>query len=96
MDPAPISPASWSEIGKMLSTLWIVVVFIVIFAANWILGHNFIPSFVESGHIPRSFQKARIFFYGAAVTSFGIAVFFFLRVVEFGGVLQDFWADFWI
>lgn len=96
MDPAPIGPASWSEIGKMLSTLWIVVVFVVIFAANWILGHNVIPSFVASEHIPRSWQKARILFYGAAVVSFGVAIFFFTRVVEFGGVLENFWADYWI
>ncbi len=96
MDPAPISPASWSEIGKMLSTLWIVVVFIVLFAANWILGHNFIPSFVASEHIPRSWQKARVLFYGAAAVSFGLALFFFIRVVDFAGVLQDFWADYWI
>ncbi len=96
MDPAPIGAASWSEIGKMLSTLWIVVVFIVLFAANIILGHHLIPSFVEPEHIPRSWQKARILFYGAAITSFGVAVYFFLRVVEFGGVLEDFWADYWI
>ncbi len=96
MDPAPISPASWSEIGKMLSTLWIVVVFIILFAANWILGHNFIPSFVASEHIPRSWQKARVLFYGAAVVSFGLALFFFTRVVGFAGVLQNFWADYWI
>ncbi len=96
MDPAPIGPASWSEIGKMLSTLWIVVLFIVFFAANIILGHNLIPSFVESHHIPRIWQRARILFYGAAVVSFGVAVFFFSRVIEFGGVLQNFWADYWI
>ena len=96
MDPAPIGPASWSEIGKMLSTLWVVVVFIVLFAANIILGHNLIPSFVQSDHIPRSWQKARVFFYGAALASFGIAMLFLLRVIEFGGVLRNFWADFWI
>ena len=96
MDPAPIGSASGSEIGKMLSTLWIVVVFIVLFAANIILGHNLIPSFVESEHIPRSWQKARILFYGAAIASLGVAVFFFSRVVGFGGVLENFWADYWI
>ena len=96
MDPAPIGAASWSEIGKMLSTLWIVVVFIVMFAANIILGHNLIPSFVESEHIPRSWQKARVLFYGAAAASLGVAVFLFMRVVEFGGVLEKFWADYWI
>ncbi len=80
----------------MLSTLWIVVVFIILFAANWILGHNFIPSFVASEHIPRGWQKARVLFYGAAVVSFGLALFFFTRVVGFAGVLQDFWADYWI
>ncbi len=96
MDPAPIGAASWSEIGKMLSTLWIVVLFIVFFAANIILGHNLIPSFVESEHIPRIWQKARILFYGAAIFSLGVAVFLFSRVVGFGRVLENVWPDYWI
>ncbi len=94
MDPAPIGPASWNEIGKLLTTLWIVVVFIVIFAANIILGHNLIPSFVESEHIPRIWQKARVLFYGAAAASFAVAMFFLSRVIELADVLRDFWPDY--
>ena len=94
MDPAPIGPASWSEIGQLLTTLWIVVVFIILFAANIILGHNLIPSFVESEHIPRSWQKARVLFYGVAIASFAVAMFFLSRVVELAGVLRNFWPDY--
>ena len=96
MDPAPIGSSEWSEIGRLLTDLWIVVLFIVLFATNMLFGHNFIPSLVASGHIQRSWQKARAPFYALAVVSFGLALFFLSRVVDFAGVLRDFWSDYWI
>ena len=80
-----------------MTTLWIVVVFIVLFAANIILGHNLIPSFVESDHIPRIWQKARVLFYGAALASFVVAMFFLAQVIKVtANVLGNFWPDYWV
>jgi len=96
VDPAPIGSVEWREIGKLLSNLWIVVAFVVFFAANIILGHNLIPSLVASHHLRRSWLKIRPLFYAAAVVSFGLAMFVLSRVVELAGVLRDFWANYWI
>ena len=96
MDPAAIGSPEWREIGKMLTNLWVVVLFVVLFAANVILGHNSIPSLVATGHIPVTWQKTRPVFYALAFVFFGLAVFFLYRVVVFAGVLRDFWPDYWI
>ena len=80
----------------MLTSLWAVVAFIIIFATNMILGHNLIPSMVASRHIPDTWQKTRPAFYALAIISFALAIFFVYRVVDLAGVLRDFWPDYWI
>ena len=96
MDPAPIGTAEWAEIGKLLTNLWLVVLFIVLFASNILLGHNMIPSLVASEHLPGSWQKSRPVFYLFALIFFGLALFFLVRVIDLAGVLEDFWPDYWI
>ena len=96
MDPNVIGPDSWSELGSLLRSLWLAVLFIVLFASNMILGHITIPSFVMSGHIPESWRKARPPLYVLAVVSFVLAMFFLSRAVDYAGVLRNFWPDYWI
>ena len=96
MDPRVIGPASWSELGSLLQSLWLAVLFIVLFASNMILGHIMIPSFVMSGHIPESWRKFRPPLYALAVISFVIAMYFLSRAVDYAGVLRNFWPDYWI
>ena len=96
MDPAAVGSSEWSEIGKMLTSLWAVVAFIILFATNMLVGHNFIPSLVASQHIPDTWQKTRPAFYALAIISFALAIFFVYRVVDLAGVLRDFWPDYWI
>ena len=96
MDPAALGISEWSEIGKLLTRLWAVVLFVILSAANMLLGHNFIPSLVASEHLPTTAQKARPMLYALAIASFGAAMFFLSRVVDIAGVLRDFWPDYWI
>ena len=96
MNPAELGSYEWGEISKLLINLWIVVIFIVLFASNMLLGHNMIPSLVASQHIPRSFQKARPVFYVLAIIFFGLAAFFLYQVIDLAGVLRNFWETYWI
>ena len=96
MDPATIGSLEWSEIGKLLTGLWIVVLFIVLFATNMLLAHNFIPSLVASGHLQNSLQKTRVVLYALALVCFGLAIFFLSGVVDSAGVLRDLFPDYWI
>ena len=77
--------------------LWMVVLFVVLFAANMIVGHNFLPSFIMSGHVPEQFQKARLAFYAFAIICIGLAVFFLVKVIELTtGVLRNFWPYYYM
>ncbi len=96
LEPSAIGSAQWREIGDLLTSLWVVVLLIVVFAANILIGHNFIPSLVASSHLPRSVQKTRPAFYALAILAFALAMFFLSRVVDLAGVLRDFWPDYWI
>ena len=96
MDPASIGAPEWKEIYSLLTNLWIVVAFTVLFAANMIIGHNVLPSHLAAKDIPQSFQKIRVGFYTVAVVSIGLALFFFVRVVDLADVIQDFWNEYWI
>ena len=97
MDPEAIGLSSWSEIGKTLTTLWIVVLFTVLFAGNLLVAHNLVPSFVASRHIPAVAKKAGLAFYLLAIISLGLALFFLVRVIGLANdTLRLFWESFWI
>lgn len=96
MDPSAIGSAQWSEIGSLLTNLWVVVLLIVLFATNMLIGHNFLPSLVASHHLPPTVQRTRPVFYALALACFGLALFFLSRVVDIAGVLRAFWPDYWI
>lgn len=96
MDPAAIGADQWKEIGSLLTNLWIVVFFIVVFAANLILGHNMVPSLLYTKDVPQIAQKARPVFYLFAVVSFAAAMVFLTMVIIEADVMRDFWADYWI
>ena len=96
MDPAPIGTQQWSEIGQLLTNLWLVVVCVVVLASSMLIGHNAIPSLVASDHVPYSLQKTRPAFYLVAIVSFGASVFFVTRVIGKAEVLSQFWPYYWI
>ena len=101
MDPITIDPMgmtqSWDELGSLLRSLWLAVLFVVLFASNMILGHIMIPSLVMSGHIPDSFRKARPALYALAIICFALAAFFIFRASGFAmTALDSIWPDYWI
>ncbi|HAC17038.1 MAG TPA: hypothetical protein DCF78_00470 [Dehalococcoidia bacterium] len=96
LDPGFISPASWQELGNLQRSLGLAVLFIVLFASNMLIGHNMIPSFIESRHIAASWGRIRPVLYGFAIIFFALAVFFVQRATVYAGVLRDFWPDYWI
>ncbi len=96
MDPAALSGSEWSDIGSMLSNLWIVVALVVFFGANMMVGHILIPSLVATAHLPSGAQRVRPFFYAIAVAAAAAAAVVFIRVIEDASVLERFWSSYWI
>jgi len=96
MDPGALANYEWSEISKLVTNIWIMVVLVISFAGNMIVGHVLIPSMVASHHLPRELQKTRPLFYGAALVSFGLVVFVAWLSIDLADVIMRFWDDQWI
>ena len=96
MDPSGLAGPEWSDIGKLLTYMWIVVALVASFATNMLVGHALIPSLVGTFHLPAFLQRTRPIFYGAAVLSLGLAVFMLVQVIGLSDVLERFWDDYWI
>ena len=96
MDPTGLANPEWSDIGKLLTSLWIVAGLVLFLAGNLLIGHALIPSLVASFDLPPIVQKTRPFFYAVAGASFVAAIFFLSRVIGLSGVLDRFWRDYWI
>ena len=96
MDPATLANAEWTDIGKLLTYLWIVVGLIVVFATNMIIGHIFIPSLVASHHIPPYVERTRVLFYAAGAIALALALFLMVQVIGLSDVLARFYDSYFI
>jgi hypothetical protein len=96
MDPVALGPAQWSDLSKLLISLWCVAGFVVLFAANMLVGHIFIPSLVGSFHLPSIAQRARPVFYAIGLISIAGAAYELVLVIDLADVLETFWSDYWI
>ena len=97
IDPTYINSAIWADIKIFTQNIKFFVLFMIIFAANMLIGHNAIPSMVKSRHIPASMSKLRPPIYVIALGSFVAAMYFV--ITAFGGgldAIRALYPDFWI
>jgi hypothetical protein len=60
MDPNTLTPQDWTNIHNWLTMYWIYFPIIIVFAFTIMTAHAFIPSAVNTGHLPPSFRKLRL------------------------------------
>lgn len=96
MDPTGLTNPEWTEIGELLTNLWMMVAAVIFLATNILIGHIFIPSLVATGQIPENAQRARPVFYVLALAAFAVGLFLLLQVIDLAGVLDRIWDDYWI
>jgi hypothetical protein len=96
MDPVALTGPQWTDIGDLLTRLWVVVGLVVFIATNMLIGHILIPSLVASSHLPMELQKTRPVFYLLATMGGAATVFVLFQVVTLARVLDSFWPDYWI
>ena len=97
MDPNVIGPDAWEAVSLFLRYIWLFVLSILVFASNMLIGHNAIPSLVQSRHISSSFQKLRVPVYTVAVIAFGAAlVCVFLAFQHGRDAINLIYPEFWI
>jgi Na+-translocating ferredoxin:NAD+ oxidoreductase RnfE subunit len=97
IDPNYINSAIWADIKIFTQNIKFFVLFIIIFAANMLVGHNAIPSLVKSHHLPASVSKLRPPIYVVALISFVAAMYFVITAFA-GGLeaIRAIYPDFWI
>ena len=96
MDPVALTGPQWTDIGDMLTRLWVVVGLVVFISTNMLIGHILIPSLVATCHLPRELQKTRPVFYLLATIGGAATVVVLFQVVTLARVLDSFWPDYWI
>ena len=97
IDPNYINSAIWADIKIFTQNIKFFVLFIIIFAANMLVGLNAIPSLVKSHHLPASVSKLRPPIYVVALISFVAAMYFVITAFA-GGLeaIRAIYPDFWI
>ena len=97
IDPNYISAAVWADIKIFTHNMTFFVLFIIIFAANMLIGHNAIPSLVKSHHLPPLLSKLRPPLYLVAAVSFVAAIYFVVTAFAGGlDAIRAIYPDFWI
>jgi Na+-translocating ferredoxin:NAD+ oxidoreductase RnfE subunit len=97
IDPNYIGPEAWGYVSVFVTNIWLFVLSIFIFAANMVIGHNMIPSLIESHHIPKSLGRIRIPVYAIAIAAFASAIFFVIRAFQGGyEAIGLIYPDYWI
>ena len=97
IDPNYINAAIWADIKIFTQNIKYFVVFMILFAANMLIGHNAIPSMVKSHHVPAMVTKLRPPLYVIAVGSFVLAMYFVVTAFAGGlDAIRAIYPDFWI
>ena len=97
IDPNYINAAIWADIKIFTQNIKYFVVFMILFAANMLIGHNAIPSMVKSHHVPAMVSKLRPPRYVIAVGSFVLAMYFVVTAFAGGlDAIRAIYPDFWI
>ncbi len=60
MDPNAVTSVDWLNLHNWLTMLWIYFPLIIAFAFSMLIAHAFIPSMVQTGHLPAVANRARI------------------------------------
>ncbi len=95
-DPSALTNIEWTEMSKILISLWVFVGAALSFAAALLTGHVMIPSLVESHHLPERVLKLRPAFYATALVFFGGAMYLITRATGLAEVIGTFYERWWI
>ena len=96
MDPSYVTTEIWHDLSTVLRFFWVYILFIIVFAANFLLAHAIIPSLVSTGHLPQSFNRVRPLIYIGAFGILTVALLFVVLTLLNIGVIGEVWGRWWI
>ena len=59
-DPNALSNIDWANLSNWLTMYWIYFPIVIVFAFTLMIAHAFIPSAVQTGHLPPSSERLRL------------------------------------
>ena len=96
-DPSGLGSTDWANLSEWLTLLWIFFPLLITFAFSMLIAHAFIPSAVNTGHLPQKMSMLRL-----PVTVFGLVALAgaLYQVISVAGLapdtLRSIWGNFWI
>ena len=58
-DPNALTNIDWANLSSWLTMYWIYFPVVIVFAFTLMIAHAFIPSAVQTGHLPPVFERLR-------------------------------------
>ena len=96
-DPSALGSTDWANLSNWLTLLWVFFPLLITFAFSMMIAHAFIPSAVNTGHLPQKMLMLRL-----PLTVFGLlalagAVTMLVFVVNLApDTLRSIWGNFWM
>jgi len=96
-DPSGLGSTDWANLSNWLTLLWIFFPLVITFAFSMLIAHAFIPSAVQTGHIPQKISMLRL-----PITVFGLValtgavIMAILVAMQATDTLGRIWENFWI
>ncbi len=96
-DPSGLGSTDWANLSNWLTLLWIFFPLVITFAFSMMIAHAFIPSAVQTGHLPQKISMLRL-----PITVFGLValagavITMVLVAMQATDTLGRIWENFWI
>lgn len=96
-DPSGLGNTDWANLSNWLTLLWVFFPLVITFAFSMMIAHAFIPSAVDTGHLPQKMSTLRL-----PITVFGLValagavILAVLIAIQAPGTLRNIWGNFWI
>ena len=97
MDPQGLSSSDWANLSNWLTLLWVFFPLVITFAFSMMIAHAFIPSAVDTGHLPQKMSILRLPITVLGLLALaGAVILMILVVLQAPGTLRGIWGNFWI
>ena len=80
-DPNALTNIDWVNLSNWLTTYWIYFPVVILFAFTLMIAHAFIPSAVQTGHLPPAAERLRWPMTIFALLLLAVAVALMTRIV---------------
>ena len=96
-DPSGLGSTDWANLSNWLTLLWVFFPLLITFAFSMMIAHAFIPSAVNTGHLPQKMSMLRLplTVFGLVALAGAVTLMIF-AVIQAPETLRSIWGNFWM